>query len=60
MGELIDKTKGLGNEIAGSVKSGIGKATDNAKLETEGDAQQVKGAAQKVGGDVKGAFGNKI
>ena len=60
MGELIDKTKGLGNEVGGSIKSAIGKATDNPKLIVEGDAQQLKGAAQKVSGDVKGALGNKI
>lgn len=60
MGEFIDKTKGLGNEIAGKVKSGVGKATDNPDLEAEGDAQQAKGQVQNVKGSVKGAVGDKI
>ena len=60
MGELIDKTKGVGNDIAGKVKQEIGQATDNPKLEVEGDLQRAKGAAQKVSGDVKGALGDKV
>ncbi|TFU01016.1 CsbD family protein [Polymorphobacter arshaanensis] len=60
MGELIDKTKGLGNEIAGKAKTALGEATDNPKLTAEGDVQQVKGQMQNVKGSVKGALGDKI
>lgn len=60
MGEFKDKAKGLGNEIAGKTKSVVGDATDNTSLEVEGDLQQLKGKAQKVVGDVKGATGDKI
>ncbi|MBC7505057.1 MAG: CsbD family protein [Sandarakinorhabdus sp.] len=60
MGELTDKAKGLGNEIAGTAKVAAAKATDNPKLKGEGEAQKLKGAAQKIEGDVKGALGNKI
>lgn len=60
MGEITEKAKGLGNEIAGAAKAGIGKATDNPKLEVEGEAQKLKGAAQKAKGDVQGALGDKI
>ena len=40
MGELTDKAKGLGNEIAGNVKQAAGKASDNQRLEGEGIAQR--------------------
>ena len=60
MGELTDKAKGLGNEIAGKAKSAVADATDNPKLKVEGEAQQAKGSAQKLKGDVKGALGDKI
>ena len=60
MGELTDKAKGVGNDIAGKAKAAVGKAVDDPKLRAEGKVQQVKGAAQKAAGDVKGATGNKI
>ena len=37
-----------------------GKITGDAKLETEGKAQKVKGAGQDVKGSVKGALGDDI
>ena len=60
MGEATDKLKAAGNKIAGSVKEGIGKATDDASLEAEGKAQQLKGTGQDVKGSVKGALGDEI
>jgi uncharacterized protein YjbJ (UPF0337 family) len=60
MGEFTDKVKAAGNKTAGSVKEGIGKATDNERLEAEGKAQQTKGAAQNVSGTIKGKLGNDI
>ena len=36
MGELTDKAKAAGNKIAGSIKDGIGEATNNPRLEAEG------------------------
>jgi uncharacterized protein YjbJ (UPF0337 family) len=60
MGELTDKISAAGNKIAGNVKEGIGKATDNEKLVAEGQAQQLKGAGQDVKGSVKGALGDDI
>jgi uncharacterized protein YjbJ (UPF0337 family) len=60
MGEFKDKAAGVGNDLAGKVKEGIGRATDNPELVVEGEAQQLKGDAQKLKGDVKGAFGDKI
>jgi uncharacterized protein YjbJ (UPF0337 family) len=60
MGELTDKAKGLANEVVGNVKQGIGRATDNPKLEGEGLAQEKKGEAQNLAGNVKGALGDRI
>ncbi|NJR80720.1 CsbD family protein [Sphingomonas corticis] len=60
MGEATDKLKAAGNKIAGSVKEGIGKATDDASLEAEGKAQQLKGTGQDVKGSVKGTLGDEI
>jgi uncharacterized protein YjbJ (UPF0337 family) len=60
MGEFTDKLDAAGNKIAGNIKEAIGKATGNEKLEAEGDAQQLKGTAQNVKGNVKGALGDDI
>ena len=38
MGEMTDKAKGLGNEIAGNIKQVAGKVTHNQHLEAEGTA----------------------
>ncbi|KIX18392.1 CsbD family protein [Paracoccus sp. 228] len=60
MGEMTDKAKAAGNKLAGNVKEGIGKMTDNKRLEAEGKAQQAKGTAQNVSGTVKGKLGDDI
>lgn len=60
MGELTDKIDAAGNKIAGKAKELAGKVTGNHELEAEGEAQQLKGSAQKVAGTVKGAFGDDI
>jgi len=60
MGEATDKIKAAGNKLAGGVKETIGDATDNERLEAEGQAQQAKGTVQNVKGNVKGALGDDI
>jgi uncharacterized protein YjbJ (UPF0337 family) len=60
MSELSEKTKGLGNQIAGKAKVAVADVTDNPKLRVEGEAQKAKGAAQKVAGSVEGALGDKV
>ncbi|MBL0923228.1 MAG: CsbD family protein [Sphingomonadaceae bacterium] len=60
MGELKDKAKGLGNEIAGNVKQAAGRASNNPSLEAEGLAQERKGENQNLSGKVKGALGDKV
>lgn len=60
MGELADKAKGLGNELAGNIKQAAGRATNNPELEGESIAQERKGEAQNLKGKVKGALGDKV
>jgi len=56
MGELTDKIKGNVNEAVGNAK----QHSNDPETRDEGAAQEVKGEAQKIEGDVKGALGNKI
>ncbi|RRQ51453.1 CsbD family protein [Sphingorhabdus wooponensis] len=60
MGELNDKAKGLGNEIAGNLKQAAGKVSGNQSLQAEGIAQERKGEGQNLKGKVKGAIGDKV
>ena len=60
MGELKDKAKGIGNEIAGNVKQAAGRATNDPALEGKGMAQERKGEGQNFKGKVKGALGDKV
>ncbi len=60
MGEFIDKAKGSVNETIGKAKVATGQRIDNAELIGKGAAQQVKGKAQKLAGEIKGAAGDKI
>ena len=41
MGSMSDKVSGLANEAAGNIKQGVGKMTDNERLQAEGKAQEV-------------------
>ncbi|MFB9310636.1 uncharacterized protein YjbJ (UPF0337 family) [Agromyces hippuratus] len=44
------------DRMTGKVKEGIGKMTDNERLEAEGKADQVKADAKKAADKVKDAF----
>ncbi len=60
MGELIDKAKGVANQVAGKTKQAVGNATNRPDVEAEGAAQDAKGQAQNLTGSVKGLFGDKV
>ncbi len=60
MSSTGDKVKGMANEAVGNVKQGVGKATDNKKLQGEGKAQEIKGEAQQAAGKVKDAVKNGV
>ncbi|WP_261167101.1 CsbD family protein [Microbacterium sp. Marseille-Q6965] len=51
-----DDMKHKAEELGGKAKEGTGKATDNESLEAEGQGDQVKAKAKKLGDDVKDAF----
>ncbi len=55
MSSITDKIKGTMDKVVGNTKQGIGHATGDKKLETEGKVQEVKGYGEKAVGDVKGA-----
>ncbi|MBK5397171.1 MULTISPECIES: CsbD family protein [Pseudomonas] len=56
MSSTGDKAKGLANEAVGNVKQGVGKATGNDKMRTEGVVQERKGEAQQAVGKAKDAI----
>ena len=60
MGEFIDKAKGAANEAIGKAKVAVGERTESPELIVSGAKQQIRGKAQKVAGEVKGAMGDKI
>ena len=60
MSSTGDKVKGMANEAVGNVKQGIGKATDNDKLQVEDKIQEKKGEAQQEVGKAKDAVKNTV
>ena len=52
MGNTTDKIAGVANQAAGKVKEGTGRATGSKELEAEGRAQEAKGMAESLRGDV--------
>lgn len=53
---LGDKISNAAEDMGGKAKEAAGKATDNDRLKAEGQADQVKADAKKVGEDVKDEF----
>ncbi len=56
MSSTGDKVKGMANEAVGNIKQGVGKATDNNRLQAEGKLQEKKGEAQQAVGKAKDAI----
>ena len=52
MGNTTDKIAGAANQATGKVKEGVGKATGSTELEAEGVAQEAKGKAERLSGNV--------
>ncbi|MEP6629777.1 MAG: CsbD family protein [Lapillicoccus sp.] len=53
---LLDKAKNEGEIAKGKVKEGVGDATDNDRMEAEGQADQTSGDTKQVGEKVKDVF----
>jgi uncharacterized protein YjbJ (UPF0337 family) len=51
-----DKIKNTAQDLTGKGKEAVGKVTGNERLEAEGDMDQAKAKAKKVGEDVKDTF----
>lgn len=52
---IEDKAKNAAQDVAGKVKEGVGRLTDNERLEAEGKADQVEAAVKKNVEKVKDA-----
>ena len=50
---IRDKAEGMFHEVKGKLKEVAGQVTDNPKLETEGNLEQIAGRVQEKVGDVK-------
>ncbi|MDO8337183.1 MAG: CsbD family protein [Microcella sp.] len=53
---MNSEAKHKGEELGGKIKEGVGKATDNERLEAEGRADQTAANLKQAGDDVKDAF----
>jgi len=51
-----DKVDNKAEEVGGKVKEGVGKATDDERLEGEGKADQTSANLKQAGEKVKDAF----
>jgi uncharacterized protein YjbJ (UPF0337 family) len=51
-----DKVENQSENLAGKVKEGVGKATDDEQLEAEGKGDQVKSNLKQAGEKIKDAF----
>jgi uncharacterized protein YjbJ (UPF0337 family) len=51
-----DKANNKGEELKGSAKETVGKATGNEQLEAEGKGDQMSGNLKQAGEKVKDAF----
>jgi uncharacterized protein YjbJ (UPF0337 family) len=51
-----DRVKGSAQNMKGKVKEAAGKVTGDAKLETEGKADQVSGKIRNAVGGIKDSF----
>jgi uncharacterized protein YjbJ (UPF0337 family) len=51
-----DKIDNKAEELGGKVKEGVGRATDDEKLEAEGKADQTGSKLKQAGEDIKDAF----
>lgn len=51
-----DRIAGAAKEIKGSAKEALGKAAGDAKLQSDGTADQTKGKVQNAAGGLKDAL----
>ena len=54
-----DRVAGSAKQVKGSIKQAVGKAVGDAKLESEGKADQIEGKVQNVVGGIKDVLKKK-
>lgn len=57
---IEDKVRNAAEDAAGKVKEGVGKLTDNERLEAEGKVDQARAAVKKTAEDVKDAVADQL
>ncbi|MGC3956081.1 MAG: CsbD family protein [Propionicimonas sp.] len=57
---IEDKVRNAAEDAAGKVKEGVGKLTDNERLEAEGKVDQARAAVKKTAEDVKDAVEDQL
>lgn len=53
-----DKLEGKADELKGNVKQGVGEATGDTSLQTEGQLDEAKGKGKGILGDAKDGLNN--
>lgn len=56
----MDRVAGMAKELKGKIKQKLGKAVGDAKLETDGTADQVEGKIQNAVGGLKDTMKQKL
>jgi uncharacterized protein YjbJ (UPF0337 family) len=51
-----DKIDNKAEDLGGKVKEGVGRATDDEQLETEGKTDQAKSSVKQAGEKIKDVF----
>ena len=54
-----DRAEGMGKQMKGAIKEGVGKVTGDAKTEASGKADKAGGKVQNAAGSVKDAVKDK-
>jgi uncharacterized protein YjbJ (UPF0337 family) len=54
-----DRAEGMGKQMKGAIKEGVGKVTGDAKTEASGKADKAEGKMQNAAGSVKDAVKDK-
>jgi uncharacterized protein YjbJ (UPF0337 family) len=55
-----DRSEGIGHQIKGAVKEGVGKVTGDTKTEAEGTAERAGGKVQNAVGGAKDAVRDAV
>ena len=56
---IRDKVEGTGHEVKGTLKEGVGKLSDNPRLQAEGTVEKILGKVQRTSGQVKKILAKK-